>query len=67
MFKVAQYSFLAREEWVRNGASARVFKERKNKNKHGGATFIASGVSLTAIVCDPNKCSTKNRKKSAYM
>ena len=59
--KVALYSFLGARGMGTNGASARVFKEKKNnKNKHGGETLIASRVPLTAILFVPNKCSSKN-------
>ena len=56
MLKVALDSFsLAHEAWVRM-ARARVFKRKeKNNNKHGGETFIASRVLLTAIFFVPNK------------
>ena len=60
-FKVALYSFFGARGMGANGASARVFKRKvKTKNKHGGETFIASRVPLTAILFDQNKCSSKN-------
>ena len=61
IIKVALYSFFGARGMDTNGASARVFKEKKNnKNKHGGETFIASRVPLTAILFVPNKRSSKN-------
>ena len=58
---MALYSFFGARSMGTNGASARVFKEKQNnKNKHGGETFIAIRVSLTAILFVPNKYSTKN-------
>ena len=61
VFKVALYSFFGARGMGANGASARVFKRKvKNKNKHGGETFIASRVPLIAILFDQNKCSSKN-------
>ena len=56
MLKVALDSFsLAHEAWVRM-ARARVFKRKEtNNNKHGGETFIASRVLLTAIFFVPKK------------
>ena len=42
---------------------ASIYMKRKNKNKHGGETFV-SRVPITAILLFvPKKCSSKNAKK----
>ena len=60
-FKVALYSFLAREAWVQMARAREYLKKRKTTKINMAARLsIAIRVSLTAILCVPNKCASKN-------
>ena len=48
-FKVALYSFLAHEAWVRMARAREYLKEEKKHNKHGGETSIAFHLPLSFL------------------